>query len=64
MHSNLVFNILTYTDDESTYPKPLFGNYEYWNPLLEHFLKERTIEISKFVGAELAKKALTLYDIK
>ena len=27
-------------------------------------LKERTIEISKFVGAELAKKGLTLYDIK
>lgn len=46
MHSNLVFNILTYTDDESTYPKPLFGNYEYWNPLLEHFLKGTdTIEI-------------------
>ena len=27
-------------------------------------LKERTIEISKFVGTELAKKGLTLYDIK
>ena len=27
-------------------------------------LKERTIEISKFVAAELAKKGLTLYDIK
>lgn len=27
-------------------------------------LKQRTIEISKFVGSELAKKGLTLYDIK
>ncbi len=27
-------------------------------------LKQRTIEISKFVGTELAKKGLTLYDIK
>jgi phosphoribosylaminoimidazole-succinocarboxamide synthase len=27
-------------------------------------LRERTIEISKFVAAELAKKGLTLYDIK
>lgn len=27
-------------------------------------LKQRTIEISKFVAAELAKKDLTLYDIK
>ncbi len=27
-------------------------------------LKKRTIEISKFVGSELAKKELTLYDIK
>ncbi|MFF5995527.1 phosphoribosylaminoimidazolesuccinocarboxamide synthase [Lysinibacillus sp. KU-BSD001] len=27
-------------------------------------LKERTVEIAKFVGAELAKKGLTLYDIK
>ncbi len=27
-------------------------------------LKQRTIEISKFVAAELAKKGLTLYDIK
>lgn len=27
-------------------------------------LKQRTIEISKFVGEELAKKGLTLYDIK
>ncbi|MCM3721832.1 phosphoribosylaminoimidazolesuccinocarboxamide synthase [Solibacillus isronensis] len=27
-------------------------------------LKQRTIEISKFVGAELEKKGLTLYDIK
>lgn len=27
-------------------------------------LKQRTVEISKFVGSELAKKGLTLYDIK
>ena len=27
-------------------------------------LKERTVEIATFVGAELAKKGLTLYDIK
>ena len=27
-------------------------------------LKQRTIEISKFVAAELEKKGLTLYDIK
>lgn len=27
-------------------------------------LKERTIEISKFIASELAKKGLTLYDIK
>ena len=27
-------------------------------------LKQRTVEISKFVGSELEKKGLTLYDIK
>lgn len=46
MQYNLAFNIPTYTDDESTFPKPLNGNYDYWTVLFEHFLTcSNTIEI-------------------
>ena len=46
MQYNLAFNIPTYTDDESTFPKPLIGNYDYWTALFEHFLTSSdTIEI-------------------
>ena len=46
MQYNLAFNIPTYTDDESTFPKPLIGNYVYWTALFEGFLTSSdTIEI-------------------
>lgn len=46
MQYNLAFNIPTYTDDDSTFPKPDIGNYDYWTALLEHFLtSSNTIEI-------------------
>ena len=43
MQSNLVFNISTYSDDNSTFPKPEAGNYDYWVPLLEYFLAKTDI---------------------
>ena len=47
MQFNLAFNIPTYTDEKSTFPKPsLIGNYDYWTALFEHFLTSSdTIEI-------------------
>ena len=46
MQYNVAFNIPTYTDDESTFPNPVIGNYYYWIVLFEHFLKSSdTIEI-------------------
>lgn len=46
MQFNLAFNIPNYTDDKSTFPKPLIGNYDYWTALFEHFLTSSdTIEI-------------------
>ena len=58
---------VTIKDDERQDP-PISEDALAMLNLLTHeeyaILKERTIEISKFVGAELAKKGLTLYDIK
>ena len=46
MKNKLTFNIPTYTDDNSTFPKPVKKNYDYWIPLLEYFLtKSDRIEI-------------------
>ncbi|WHY85923.1 hypothetical protein QNH39_25665 [Neobacillus novalis] len=46
MENNLVFNIPSYTDDNSAFPKPVHRNYDYWVPLINHFLaKSDTIEI-------------------
>lgn len=43
---NLAFNILTYTDYDSTFPKPANDNYDYWVALVGYFLaKSDTIEI-------------------
>ncbi|PEJ54365.1 MULTISPECIES: hypothetical protein [unclassified Bacillus (in: firmicutes)] len=46
MQKNLVFHIPTYTDDHSTFPKPVNEEYDYWTPLIKYFLlKSDTIEI-------------------
>lgn len=58
---------VTIKDDERQDPPISADALDMLNLLsLEEYevLKERTIEISKFVGTELAKKGLTLYDIK
>lgn len=58
---------VTIKDDERQDP-PISEDALAMLNLLTHeeyaILKERTIEISKFIGTELAKKGLTLYDIK
>lgn len=58
---------VTIKDDERGDP-PISADALSMLNLLSHeeyeILKERTIEISKFVRDELAKKGLTLYDIK
>ncbi|ATP39713.1 phosphoribosylaminoimidazolesuccinocarboxamide synthase [Solibacillus sp. R5-41] len=58
---------VTIKDDERLDP-PISEDALAMLNLLTHeeyaILKERTIEISKFVAAELGKKGLTLYDIK
>lgn len=58
---------VTIKDDERLDP-PISEDALAMLSLLTHeeyaILKERTIEISKFVAAELEKKGLTLYDIK
>lgn len=46
MQNNLAFNIPTYTEDHSAFPKPAIESYDYWIPLLEYFLtKSDAIEI-------------------
>ncbi|WP_088015045.1 hypothetical protein [Gottfriedia acidiceleris] len=46
MQNNLVFHIPTYTDDDSTFPKPVNENYDYWDQLIKYFLqKSDTIEV-------------------
>ena len=32
--NNLTFNTPTYTEDDSTFPKPLNGSYDYWIALI------------------------------
>lgn len=46
MKNNLAFNIPTYTENDSVFPKPENENYDYWVPLIKYFLaKSDTIEI-------------------
>ncbi|EDL63492.1 hypothetical protein [Bacillus sp. SG-1] len=43
---NLYFLIPTYTEGDSTFPKPVSGDYKYWFSLISAFLKKSdTIEI-------------------
>ncbi|MDQ1144053.1 hypothetical protein QE429_000880 [Bacillus sp. SORGH_AS 510] len=46
MQDNLAFHIPTYTDDDSTFPKPVNRSYDYWVHLIKYFLlKSDTIEV-------------------
>ncbi|MEK3857438.1 hypothetical protein [Cytobacillus sp. FSL H8-0458] len=46
MEYNLAVNIPSYTNIDSTFPKPVNENYNYWLALIEHFLTiSDTIEI-------------------
>ncbi len=46
MDFNVTINITVFTDANSTFPKPVAENYDYWFPLLNYFLtKSDTIEI-------------------
>lgn len=46
LYYNVTINIPVYTDANSTFPKPVGENYDYWFPLLKFFLtKSDTIEI-------------------
>ncbi|WP_342543622.1 hypothetical protein MHH33_08930 [Paenisporosarcina sp. FSL H8-0542] len=46
MQNNLFFHIPFYTHDNSAFPKPVNGNYNYWVSLINYFLeKTDTIEI-------------------
>lgn len=45
VQNNLSFHIPTYSDDNSSHPKPVNDNYDYWVPLLNYFLaKSDTVE--------------------
>ncbi len=43
VQNNLAFNIPIYTQDNSTFPKPVNEKYDYWSPLILE--KSDTIEI-------------------
>ncbi|MGM9926513.1 MAG: hypothetical protein ACI35P_01050 [Bacillus sp. (in: firmicutes)] len=46
MEHHLAFHIATYTEDDSTFPKPLNGNYNYWTALIKYYLsKADTVDI-------------------
>ncbi|MCT8136685.1 hypothetical protein H1D32_02325 [Anaerobacillus sp. CMMVII] len=40
MKSKFVVEIPTYSEGDSSFPKPVTGNYDYWVPILSYFLEE------------------------
>lgn len=43
---NMIFTISTYTEVDSSFPKPISEHYDYWIPLINYFLvKSDAIEI-------------------
>lgn len=63
---NLAFNILTYSESDSAFPKPEVDNYNYWTLLLERYLpKANMIEIQCWnEEREIIKEILFSYKDK